>query len=37
MTRETMTIAAPAAVRPRLIEFITGKETSRAPIWSGIT
>ena len=32
-----MTRAAPAAVSPRLIEFITGKETSRAPICIGMT
>ena len=32
-----MTSAAPVAVRPRLIWFITGKDMSRAPIWSGIT
>ena len=28
---------APAIVRPRLIEFITGKDTSRVPICSGMT
>ena len=36
MQSDTIISAAPAAVRPRLIEFISGNETSRAPICSGM-